>query len=443
MYVDRNTKIAIIGGGIGGLGLLLSLQRIGFKNVHLFEKDFSFDSRRQGYGLTIQQASSALRKLELSETAKRLDVISSSHFMFAKDGHILGCFGRVLKDIGSTPKSYLPKQNQKQAQKKFCLHLPRQVLRRIIYDAIPDKSKIYWNASLDKIKSDKLEIQGVEHEFNLLVGCDGIYSKVRQLFDPSPLNYLGVVVVLGTLTMSSSSLCFERIWQTMDGSTRLFVMPFGNLINESCEIMWQLSFPIAEESKAQHLANPQSKFELKTLVLELCKNWHSPVEEMLQNTNWEKDVMATAVYDRDPLPHDKRICSHNITLVGDSLHPMSPFKGQGANQALLDAISLSDQLNRCSAKEITLSKALENYEREALSRSKSKVLDSRNRAVQFHSYEYVEPATDSKALREKRGIPEDFMNILSEAGIGAWDANRINQRVLEKQEEYISNKSIP
>lgn len=61
--MNRNTKIAVIGAGISGLALSIALRQLGFVNVTIFEKDPSFDSRRQGYGLTILQGKSALRKL--------------------------------------------------------------------------------------------------------------------------------------------------------------------------------------------------------------------------------------------------------------------------------------------------------------------------------------------------------------------------------------------
>ncbi len=59
--MDR-IEIAIIGGGIGGLAMAGALIRRGFR-CRVFEKDPAFSARKQGYGLTMQQGTAALRNL--------------------------------------------------------------------------------------------------------------------------------------------------------------------------------------------------------------------------------------------------------------------------------------------------------------------------------------------------------------------------------------------
>jgi hypothetical protein len=220
--------------------------------------------------------------------------------------------------------------------------------------------------------------------------------------------------------------------QWLDGSTRVFTMPF-----DQSHTMWQLSFPCTEEEAYKLTANP---ILLKEKALERCRGWHEPLVTLLFATDVQL-VSGHPAYDRDPLlacdlqrapkmtpeavdvgskssaEGDNRRRSNKssggsskvgvgsnggreearrsdvnmvrdggdtnadippsttpnpatatasippstisttaplnawtlgqysrVTLLGDAAHPMSPFKAQGANQALMDAISLAEAL---------------------------------------------------------------------------------------------------
>ncbi len=78
--VHSKTRVAIVGEGIEGLAASLAMARPGFQ-VRVFEKDASFLSHKQGYGLTLQQGGLALRCLGVSDLPRLVpgfNLISSS-----------------------------------------------------------------------------------------------------------------------------------------------------------------------------------------------------------------------------------------------------------------------------------------------------------------------------------------------------------------------------
>ena len=161
-------------------------------------------------------------------------------------------------------------------------------------------------------------------------------------------------------------------------------------------VMWQLSFPKSEED-AKALSEKGSKALKKEAILRTP--WHAPIPEILIATD-DNLISGYPVYDRDLLSSESFAHAASATLIGDAAHPMSPFKGQGANQALLDALSLAREIFRkCQSfnwKETVLRESILNgYEAEMLERSAVKVKDSAAAAEFLHSeialYEGNEP----------------------------------------------------
>ena len=199
--------------------------------------------------------------------------------------------------------------------------------------------------------------------------------------------------------------------------------------------MWQLSFSDFSEEEGARLrtASPE---ELLKEALRRCKGWFEPVCDMI-NCTPKKEVWGTGLYDRDPMPLRGKDQGSRVTVIGDACHPMSMFKGQGANQALHDGPLLASWLDCGSgatakknskphSNNFDVNKVVDNnlnahnvytrlrcFEREMVARTSSKVLGSRDAATKLHSpaaindifgVEGVESKTTSALLQTLREL---------------------------------------
>ncbi|GMH48099.1 hypothetical protein TrVE_jg5663 [Triparma verrucosa] len=367
---DRNRKnVIIVGSGIAGPSLYLALRHRGISSV-ILDKDTSKSSRSQGYGLTLQQGMRAMRFLGFEEVQG--SCYSDRHVVMDVGGEVKGEWGRRKWKGRETGKHNV--------------HISRIGLRDMVLGGIREED-VRWNCGVVKVEETgegcRVETEGGEvFEGNFVVGCDGIRSRTREYLIEDGLNFLGTYVILGILKRPENEITDGKtVFQVSDGSTRFYSMPF-----DSESYMWQLSFILDGEEEGREIKEQ----DLKELAKEKCSGWKW-AEPMLASTP-SSNITGYNVYDRDVVPDFGGSDTRKVTCIGDAAHPMSPFKGQGANQAVIDAVGLGRAIKKFyhdvekgRVERNNSGIMLKEFEREMMQRAGGKVMKSREAAEFLHS----------------------------------------------------------
>lgn len=232
------------------------------------------------------------------------------------------------------------------------------------------------------------------------------HSQQPQHTIPQPRS-LGIYIIVGLAQGVDHALVRESGFYTLGPGQRLFVMPFaGTALDQDVsqrQTMWQLSFaqkPTAgrknnddngDDDCHSYVRTPQEYWQQAHGIMQ---DWHAPVPQLLEATPLST-VWGTLLHDRDPWAiwnalqqHPRQqesssTLSSRLLVVGDALHAMSPFKGQGANQSLADGAVVASWLTRPARR----SAAVQGAMREIVQRTAPVVQASRQAALYWHSPE--------------------------------------------------------
>jgi 2-polyprenyl-6-methoxyphenol hydroxylase-like FAD-dependent oxidoreductase len=205
-----------------------------------------------------------------------------------------------------------------------------------------------------------LENGGRQHA-ELVVGADGLNSLVRRALigDGAPrrsgLTAFRAVCAAGRPDLAT--LPWGETWGP--GAV------FGMAPLPGDQIYWYGTIS-SDEFRSSPLPT------LKAMALDRFGHWNSGIAQLIGSTA-EEAVMAHELFDRKPEPVWS---GRSATLVGDAAHPMLPFLGQGAGQALEDAVALADAL----AADWNITTALRSYEQERAPHTAKVVKGSRKMA---------------------------------------------------------------
>ena len=336
------THIAVIGGGIGGLGVALSLLQAGF-DVHVYEQAQAV--REVGAGIQISpNASRVVHGLGLGDELAKLGVRPLSfHQRRWQDGRTL-----LNAPLGGTVVAAF-------GYPYYQSH--RADVLSMLMNALPaERLHVGHRLVAFADHGDRVEAEfanGRRIAASALVGADGIHSTVRGLlFGPANPRFTGCVAYRGLVPA-------ERVKHlNIEVTAQMWMGPCKHIIIYYVAGQRFLNFVgiIDQDSwTKESWTDPGDVNELRAAFAD----WDPHLRPVIDTID---ETFVWALHDRAPL---QRWSAGRVTLLGDACHPMLPFMAQGASQALEDGASLAACLTTAG----DVQRAFAHYEKMRLPRT--------------------------------------------------------------------------
>ncbi len=312
-------RIVVVGGGIGGLAASIALQRAGHEVVVL-ERAPRIEAL--GAGITLfANAINALERLGVAEAIAALGARAESSAILDASG----------AELTSLPPDLL----------EGAVAVHRADLQGLLAQAAGD---VRLGAEVTSVAQDAggataRTADGSEERGDLIVGADGLNSAVRPAVGDATPRYAGYTAWRGV-----SRVVVEpgRLTETWGVGERFGLVDIGR-----GRTYWFAT----KNAPAGEADEPGGR---KAEIVRRFAGWHAPIRAVAEAAE-EDTILRNDVHYIEPL---RRWSNGRVVLVGDAAHATTPGIGQGAAQAIEDAVVLADRL----APGADLSTALTEYE---------------------------------------------------------------------------------
>lgn len=333
-----SSRVVVVGGGIGGLTAALALRSAGVE-VEVYEQAPALGE--VGAGVALAPAGMrVLQRLGVAEAVTRCAVPISKVDLCRSDGTVMG-----PPPPGAGPGGPGP------GGPGIGLGVYRPDLVAALAGGLPEGTLrtghrcvgFSQDAASTRVEFDN----GAVVEADAVVGADGIHSVLQQYAtEPTPPVFSGRIAYRGVIAADRLP-DWERdaaaLWNGEGKRFLTFPVHSGELRNFA-------GFVPADEAMRESWSAP---CEPAALAAEFA-GWDPRLLELIARV---ESTFRWGIYDRDPLP---RWTNGRLTLLGDAAHAMQPHMGQGANQAIEDAMALATLVEGLGAAD--LPQALTSYE---------------------------------------------------------------------------------
>ncbi|UUF14016.1 MULTISPECIES: FAD-dependent oxidoreductase [Flavobacterium] len=350
----KDKKVAILGGGPGGLTLARLLQLKGVE-VKVYERDFNKESRVQGAIVDLHFDSG----LKVMAAAGLLDSFKDVYMHGADKYRMVDKNANIYIDEDNNAGDDFTNEN-------FRPEIDRGILRNLLIDnLLPDT--VIWDShfvSMDQVNNSwELKFKNGSTAFaDIVIGSDGHLSKIRPYVTNIQSLYSGATIIQGEIENPETEC--PDIYNLVDNAN-LLAMDIGKTIAAQPMASGGLTFYAASlypenwvKTSGINFNNPDDVY---VYLVKYYEDWNPIFFTLFKAC--KKFVIRPLNY----FPLDQNWeAKPNVTLIGDAAHLMPP-SGEGVNTAMLDALDLCECL--CNGEFPDLKTAIANYEERMRSRA--------------------------------------------------------------------------
>src|ERR1700734_1117057 len=370
MKAIEGKKIAIVGGGPGGLTLTRLLQMRG-ADVTVYERDPNRAARVQGSALDLHEDSG----LAALEAAGLMDAFWANHRadldrlrLTDQNGTILHDHARKMSGAGKRPE------------------IERGPLREVLLHSLrPDTVQSDCKLESAEISGDQVVLSFAGRDSvvaDVAIGCDGANSRLRTLVTPIRPEYVGVTLVEGIVRAAKDTV--PELWDLLGGAA---LIALGNERTRGMgtkpdgSILFYAGLKISDPNGKQPLEDADTEEKRVAWFHANFDGWSelwTPLMAKAVSMVWRPLLGCPPAQHWD--------AKANATLIGDAAHVIPPYAGEGVNMAMLDALMLS----RALLTEADAARAMAAYEAEMFARMRHITEDTMMNTEMFYAPDAAE-----------------------------------------------------
>lgn len=370
----ENKKVAIVGGGVGGLTLarLLQMQNV---EVNVYERDINREVRVQGSTLDLHEGTG----LEAMKRAGLLQEFYKQHRPTASK----------LLVVDQDLNIYLDDHDREIGKGEDRPEIDRGPLRDILLNSLKSNTVI-WNSQFVSMESHQdgwnLHFRnGTTTYADLVIAADGANSKIRPFISAIKPIYSGITLIEGNIYDASKYapklVDFAKSGKVMAFGQGQFV-GYGSKGDGS--IMFVASFKGSEYGFKENGIDLNDKEQVSQWFSQEFAGWSTAWNEFFTNEQVQLILRPQYYFPLDQAWE----ANDNLTMIGDAAHRMPPFAGEGANVAMQDAFELAACLT--SNKFTDLKSAISFFEADMIKRGAEATADTLRNSEIMHANNALE-----------------------------------------------------